>query len=100
VLGFEDEVWFSRLAQPTARAWAAEEPVRLVGRPPDRADPEPAAFSCYGLLRHDAAAGRMHLRFVDGQPVSGVTTQFLGWLAQDLALEGRAALVLFWDNAS
>ena len=108
-LGFQDEVWFSRLALPTARAWQGQAgagpggpgPVRLTQRPPDRGDPEPKALSCYGLLRHDgAAAGRMHLRLVDGRPVSGVTTQFLGWLAQCLASEGRSALVLFWDNAS
>ena len=105
-LGFADEVWFSRLAQPTARAWqgppgAGGEPLRLVERPPDKDDPEPAAVACYGLLRHDgAAAGGMHLRLVDGRPVSAVTTQFLGWLARELAAEGKAALVLVWDNAS
>ena len=110
-MGFQDEVWFSRLALPTARAWQsrgeagqAEEgapPLRLVERSPDKSDPEPAATACYGLLRHDAAAaGRMQLRFVDGRPVSAVTTQFLGWLAQELAAEGKAALLLVWDNAS
>jgi len=42
----------------------------------------------------------MLLRFVDGRPVSSVTTRFLCWLAQRLTSEGKTALVLFWDNAS
>jgi transposase len=37
---------------------------------------------------------------VDGRPVSGVTTQFLGWCCERLAGEGKTALLLVWDNAS
>jgi transposase len=42
----------------------------------------------------------MLLRFVDGRPVSAVTTQFLAWLAAWLAAEGKTALLLVWDHAS
>ena len=42
----------------------------------------------------------MLLRFVDGRPVSVVTTQFLAWLTERLATEGKTALLLVWDNAS
>jgi transposase len=42
----------------------------------------------------------MLLRFVDGRPVSAVTTTFLAWCSDRLATQGITALVLFWDNAS
>jgi transposase len=42
----------------------------------------------------------MWLRFVQGRPVSAVTTQFLDWCCQRLAKEGMRVLVLIWDNAS
>ena len=54
-------------------------PLRLVQNEPDRHDPAPKAVACYGLLRADTQA--MLLRFVDGRPVSAVTTLFLAWLA-------------------
>ncbi len=42
----------------------------------------------------------MLLRFVDGRPVSAVTTQLLGWLTARWAAEGKTALLLVWDHAS
>jgi len=98
VLGFEDEVWWSRYAQPHLQMWTEDKPLRLLQNEPDRHDPEPKAVACYGLLRADTQG--MLLRFVDGRPVSAVTTQFLGWLTERLAAEGKTALVLVWDNAS
>jgi transposase len=53
---------------------------------------------CYGLLRTDRDA--VLLRFVEGRPVSHVTTAFLAWLCQRLAAERKTVLVLIWDNAS
>jgi hypothetical protein len=97
-LGFQDEVWWSRLAQPTLRTWTAEKPLRLLQKAPDRHDPAPKAVACYGLLRADTQG--MLLRFVDGRPVSAVTIQFLAWLTERLAAEGKTALLLVWDNAS
>ena len=97
MLGFADEVWWSRLAHPDLHAWGAD-PIRLMQREADTADPDPKALACYGLLRRDT--GGMMLRFVDGRPVSRVTTAFLAWACERLAAEGKTALLLVWDNAS
>jgi hypothetical protein len=97
VLGFADEVWWSRLAQPAMHAWG-EEPLRLAGHTADKADPDPKAVACYGLLRRDT--GGMMLRFVQGRPVSHVTTAFLDWACGELAGEGKRVLLLVWDNAA
>ena len=101
VFGFQDEVWFSRLAQPALRAWAPDhpnQPLRLHQKDKQAKDKEPEALACYGLLRHDT--GDMMLRFVEGRPVSAVTTAFLEWVAQELAGQGVRVLVIAWDNAS
>ncbi len=39
------------------------------------------------------------LRFVDGRPLSAITTQFLHWCAECLATTGMTVVVI-WDNAS
>jgi hypothetical protein len=98
VLGFQDECWWSRLAQPDLHAWAAGEPLRLLELATGREDAGPKALACYGLLRADT--GGMLLRFVDGRPVSQVTEDFLAWACRELAREGKKALLLVWDNAS
>jgi hypothetical protein len=97
-LGFEDEVWFSRLAQPNLHAWTDQTAVRLVEKEADKADRDKKALACYGLLRSDT--GQMLLRFVAGRPVSHVTTTFLAWLLRRLAADGKTALLMVWDNAS
>lgn len=51
-------------------------------------------------MRQAGAAERMYLRFVDGRPVSAVTTRCLGWCCEELAALGKTALLLVWDNAS
>lgn len=61
-------------------------------------DPDPKALACYGML--EAGSGRMHLRFVEGRPVSKGTTDFLEWLCEQVAAQGKSVLVLIWDNAS
>jgi transposase len=98
VLGFQDEVWWSRLARPDLHAWAGTEPLRLHQPPPDPEDREAKALACYGLLRRDT--GGMLLRFVQGRPVSQVTEDFLSWACARLAAEGKRALLLVWDNAA
>jgi transposase len=55
-------------------------------------------LACYGLRRPDTT--RVWLRFVDGRPVSHVTTAFLAWVCERLRREQRQVLVLIWDNAS
>jgi transposase len=98
-VGYQDETWWSRLKQPALHSWAdADEPLRLQELGRAKADPDPLALSCYGLWRADKA--QMLLRFVDGRPVSQVTTDYLDWVCQRLAAEGQQVLVLIWDNAS
>lgn len=112
------------MRQPHLHAWAdAGQPLQLVEQtvarpkrprrargngkttaaPPDAAK----ALACYGvLLRHAdtpvPTSGRdaVWLRFVTGRPVSGVTTQFLAWCAEQTAAHHKTALLLVWDNAS
>jgi hypothetical protein len=98
-LGFADEVWFSRLAQPSLHAWATRgERLRLEMHAAARDDPDPKALACYGLWL--PAGERMLLRFVDGRPVSAVTCAFLAWATESLAATGVRVLALLWDNAS
>ena len=99
-------MWWSRLAQPALHSWAdADRPLRPVGRTVAKTDPAPRALACYGLLaRWPAPDGQPHeevwLRFVDGRPVSALTTRFLEWCCEELARAGKAALLLVWDNAA
>lgn len=97
-LGFLDETWWSRLAQPALHSWTAGEPLRLIEQTLPKGDCDPKALACYGLLRTDTH--KVWLRFVDGRPVSHVTTAFLAWLCERLAGERKRVLVLIWDNAS
>ena len=98
MLGFQDEVWWSRLARPGLHARADGRPMRLHETAADPADRDPKALACYGILRGDT--GGMLLRFVAGRPVSQVTEDFLAWACERLAAEGKRALLLVWDNAS
>jgi len=103
-VGFQDEVWFSRFAQPHLHLWTADKALPLQLKSAPRNDPDPKALACYGLLRADTAAskqgGQMMVRFVEGRPVSSVTTQFLDWLLITLSQEGKKVLLMLWDNAS
>jgi DDE superfamily endonuclease len=98
VLGYADEVWWSRLAQPQLHTWAAGQPLRLLAKTATKHDPEPKALACYGLLRADTH--QIWLRFVAGRPVSALTTQFLHWSCQQVRRHGKKALPVIWDNAS
>ena len=98
MLGFQDEVWWSRLARPAMHAWCDGGPTRLREVEAGKEDRDPKALACYGLLRGDT--GGMMLRFVQGRPVSQVTEDFLAWACERLAAEGKRALLLIWDNAS
>lgn len=100
VVGFEDEVWWSRFALPSLHAWSdSGKPPRLIQRSAAKDDPDPKAISCYGLYLPELD-GQTWLRFVDGRPVSGITTRFLSWCSEKLASLGKRVLVLVWDNAS
>jgi transposase len=103
-VGYEDETWWSRVARPALHSWSAGDPPRLVEQTVARDDPDPKALACYGLLVRpstpaDATAEAVWLRFVDGRPVSPLTTAFLDWCCVRLAAAGTSTLVVIWDNA-
>src|SRR3712207_5909870 len=98
-VGFEDETWFSRFERPSLRSWAdATKPMRLLEKEARKDDPEPKALSCYGLYLPEME--ETWLRFVDGRPMSAITTRFLGWCCHRLQHRGKEALLLIWDNAT
>ncbi len=102
-LGFLDEVWWSRLAQPDQHRWVEEDDrTRLQELECAKEDTDSKALACYGVLlrRRPAHDDQMLLRFVDGRPVSAVTIDFLTACCQELAAQSITALVLIWDTAS
>jgi transposase len=99
VVGFEDETWWSRFEQPRLRSWReAGRPMRLIEKEARKDDPDSKALSCYGLFVPELE--QTWLRFVDGRPVSAITTRFLEWSCRRLEEMGKEALLLIWDNAS
>jgi hypothetical protein len=99
VVGFEDECWWSRLARPNMHSFSQEgEPLRLVEQSVAKDDPDPKAICCYGLYVPEF--DQTWVRFVDGRPVSAITTRFLSWCSQKLEAMGKRVWVLIWDNAS
>jgi hypothetical protein len=104
-LGFQDEVWWSRLARPRLHAWTeGDDRWRLVEQAVAKDAPDPKALACYGLRLRAAptdadAADRMWLRFVEGRPVSAVTIAYLDGCCRKLHAAGKEALLLIWDTA-
>lgn len=87
------------MALPTLSSFSEEgKPLRLLQRSVPKDDPEPKAVSCYGLYL--PGIDETWLRFVDGRPVSSITTQFLEWSLEKLEAAGKKVLLLIWDNAS
>src|SRR5215211_8856032 len=87
-IGFEDECWWSRVALPTLGTFSEEKkPDRLVQRSVAKDDPDPKAISCYGLYL--PRLGDTWIRFVDGRPVSSITTRFLSWCCEELEAAGK-----------
>lgn len=81
------------------RLWQHEQqPQRLQQRTARADEPDAQALACYGLWC--ARTEQMFLRFVNGRPVSHVTTAFVEWTCGELAQQGAKVLVLIWDNAS
>ncbi len=104
-MGYGDETWWSRFAQPRLRVWTdAGKPLHLVEQVRQKEDPGPKALACYGLLVRWATEERVAreqawLRFVDGRPVSAITIRFLEWCCAKLHGMGIRVLALIWDNA-
>jgi hypothetical protein len=102
-LAWEDEVWWSRLAQPALHTWRPDhDPLRLQELTLPCAERTPKALACYGVLvRHvPTQPEQMLLRFVERRPVSRETTAFLAWCSARWAAQGLTAVLLIWDNAS
>ena len=90
--------------------------LRLIEQSIPKDDPDPKALAAYGILLRlvqpdsstsDGQVGQVGqvkeeiwLRFVDGRPISSVTTQFLDWVCARLERLGKKALLMPWDNAS
>ncbi len=78
-LGFEDEVWWNRSEQPSMHPWGPDaEPLHLIERPVAKADKDPKALACYGLLvrlrnTNCSIEEQMWLRFVEGRPVGAIS---------------------------
>ena len=86
---------------PPARLGGAGPPLRLVEQTVAKHDPDPKALACYGLLVRRAGQDEaIWLRFVQGRPLSAITTQFLDWCCSKLQALGVPVWVLVWDNAS
>jgi hypothetical protein len=99
-VGFCDECWWSRLALPTLSSWAEEgNPLHLIQRSVAEDDADPMAISCYGLYL-PGLDEQTWIRFVDGRPVSSITTRFLRWCTEKLEALGKKVWLLIWDNAS
>jgi transposase len=99
MLVWEDECWFSRLAQPSLSTWSrAGKPLALEQKEQGAEDQEAKAVACYGAVA--AGTGQVLLRFSPGQPNSGYTLEFLKYLLWVAAEKGKQALVVIWDNAS
>ena len=104
--GYQDETWWSRFAQPDLHSWIEDgQFLKLVEQPQKRDDPEPKAIACYGLAIHwYEQLGVKHeevwLRFVEGNPCSDLTIQYLEWLIEKTLLAGKKALVMIWDHAT
>ena len=104
--GYQDETWWSRFAHPDLHSWIEDgQFLKLVKQSQKRDDPEPKAIACYGLAVHwyeqqDVKHEEVWLRFVEGNPCSNLTIQYLEWLLEKTRLAGKKALVMIWDHAT
>lgn len=89
------------MRQPSLHTWA-DQPTRLVEQSVAKDDPDPPALACYGVLLRPSGSDPedLLLRFVDGRPISAITTSFLADWCDRLAARGKRALLVVWDNAS
>jgi len=99
-VGFQDEVWWSRLTHPNAHSWADTTSLRLVEQTHQKDDPDPKAFACYGIDLRWKNREEVWLRFVEGNPKSDPTIQFMKWVLEKTSQQGIRVLVMFWDHAS
>lgn len=104
--GYQDETWWSRLSHPDLHSWVeGDEFLRLIEQVHRKDDPDPKAIACYGLAVHwyeqsDVKHEEVWLRFVEGNPCSDLTIQYLEWLLEKTQLADKRVLVMVWDHAT
>jgi len=104
--GYQDETWWSRLSHPDLHSWAeGDQFLRLIEQVHRKDDPDPKAIACYGLAVHwheqkDVTHEEVWLRFVEGNPCSDLTIQYLAWLLEKTQLADKRVLVMVWDHAT
>lgn len=99
IVGFADEVWWSRLRDPMMHDWAEKDKsLQLVEKTTDKEETDPKAIACYGIYLR--AKSQMLVRFVEQRPVSEITSQFLEWVCQQVSEMGKRVMPLIWDNAT
>src|SRR5687767_6885748 len=85
---------FAHLAQLQPRGQALA-PHRALGR--QRRSRSQSHLLLWALCA--AAPTNVEIRFVEGRPVSGMTTRFLSWCSGKLYARGKKVWLLIWDNA-
>jgi transposase len=104
--GYQDETWWSRFAHPDLHSWAeGDQFLKLIEQTPQKNDPDPKAIACYGLAVHwyeqtETEHAEVWLRFVEGNPCSNLTIQYLDWLLEKTQRAGKRVLIMAWDHAS
>jgi transposase len=99
-IGFQDEVWWSRLTHPNLHSWAEAEPLKLVEQTKEKDDPDPKALACYGIDIRFEKYEEVWIRFVEGNPKSDPTIAFMKWTLEKTAQQKIRVLLMFWDHAS
>lgn len=74
--------------------------MKLIEQHKGKDDPDPKAFACFGLDIRMNEQQDLWLRFVEGNPNSDLTIQFLQWVLEKTTEEEFAVLLMFWDHAS
>lgn len=99
-IGFQDEVWWTRLTHPNLHSWTDSQPLKLIEQSHDKEDPDPKAFACYGIDIRFEKYEEVWIRFVKGNPKSDPTIAFMEWTLEKTAEKGIRVLLMFWDHAS
>lgn len=74
--------------------------MRLVEQTQNKDDPDPKAFACYGIDIRFQETEDVWIRFVEGNPRSDPTIDFLKWTLAKTERQGIRVLLMFWDHAS
>jgi len=104
--GYQDETWWSRFSHPALHSWTeGEEFLKLIEQVHRKDDSDPKAIACYGLAVHwyeqnNVKHEEVWLRFVEGNPCSDLTIQYLEWLLEKTQLADKQVLVMVWDHAT